>query len=189
MTHRIVNERGLVGDFFCADSKTPRPTVLLLGGSEGGKSWSDTPEAVGLLAPLVGQGSNVLSLAYFGTEGLPFVPYSASAVDALMEDVQTGQFLETYTRMLQDEQAAAQAAIPVEDTQGALLLISGTRDAMWPSTLMCERMTARLSEAGFRFPYEHVALGAGHNVVEHGDFWPTVTGFLGREAGGRGTSG
>ena len=275
MTHRIVNERGLVGDFFCADSKTPRPTVLLLGGSEGGKSWSDTPEAVGLLAPLVGQGSNALSLAYFGTEGLPaslemipleyfegafgwlaeqpevipdryalvggskggelalvlgsrfpqvkavaafvpasvvfpglgsdldeiksswshrgeglpFVPYSASAVDALMEDVQTGQFLETYTRMLQDEPAAAQAAIPVEDTQGALLLISGTRDAMWPSTLMCERMTARLSEAGFRFPYEHVALGAGHNVVEHGDFWPTVTGFLGREAGGRGTSG
>jgi len=266
MTHRIVNERGLVGDFFCADSKTPRPTVLLLGGSEGGKSWSDTPEAVGTLAPLVGQGLNVLSLAYFGAEGLPaslemipleyfeaafgwlaaqpevipdryalfggskggelalvlgsrypqvkavaafvpasvvfpgigdsldgvksswsyrgaglpFVPYSAQAVEALMGDVRTGQFLETYTRMLQDEDAAARAAIRVEDTAGALLLISGTRDAMWPSTLMCERMTARLSGAGFRFPFEHVALEAGHNVAEHEDFWPTVTGFLAR---------
>lgn len=43
----------------------------MLGGSEGGKSWSDTPEAAGMLAPLVEQGLNVLSLAYFGVEGLP----------------------------------------------------------------------------------------------------------------------
>jgi len=271
MIHRVVRGRGLVGDFFCADAPAPRPTVLMLGGSEGGKLWSDAPEAAGMLAPLVGQGLNVLSLAYFGAEGLPaslemipleyfegafawlaeqpevipdryalvggskggelalllgsrywqvkavaafvpasvvfpglgdglgeiksswshrgeglpFVPYSAAAVEALMEDVPTGQFLGTYTRMLQDGQAAARAAIRVEDTQGALLLISGTRDAMWPSTLMCERMAARLSEAGFRFPYEHVALEAGHNVTEDERFWPMVAGFLGREAGER----
>lgn len=164
----------------------------LVGGSKGGElalllgSRYPQVKAVAAFVPasvvFPGLGDDLgeikSSWSYRG-EGLLFVPYSAAAVEALMEDVQAGRFLETYTRMLQDEQAAARAAIRVEDTQGALLL-SGTRDAMWPSTLMCARMTARLSEAGFRFPYEHVALEAGHNVTEDEHFWPMVMGFLTR---------
>ena len=49
----------------------PKPTVIFLGGSEGGKAWSDTPEALGMLTELVDAGFTALSLAYFGVESLP----------------------------------------------------------------------------------------------------------------------
>jgi hypothetical protein len=52
---------------------------------------------------------------------------------------------------------------------------------MWPSTLMCDRMMARLSEAGFRFSSEHLALEAGHNVSADSRFWPKIVSFLKRE--------
>lgn len=71
MKHREIRERGLVADLFSGDTLTPKPAVIMLGGSEGGKSWSETPEAVGMLALLVEAGFTVLSLAYFGAEGLP----------------------------------------------------------------------------------------------------------------------
>jgi len=66
-----IRELGLVADLFSGDTLTPKPTVIMLGGSEGGKAWSETPEAVGMLAVLVEAGFTVLSLAYFGMEGLP----------------------------------------------------------------------------------------------------------------------
>ena len=68
---RSVQERGLVGDLLSADAVTARPTVVLLGGSEGGKSWSDNPYQAAMLEELVRAGFTILSLAYFGLDGLP----------------------------------------------------------------------------------------------------------------------
>lgn len=71
MLYRSVLERGLVGDLFYAEAAAQRPTVLMLGGSEGGKSWSDNPYQKEMLADLVEAGLTVFSRAYFGLEGLP----------------------------------------------------------------------------------------------------------------------
>lgn len=62
------------------------------------------------------------------------------------------------------EWATVQAAsIPVEQSHARLLLISGTDDAMWPSSLMSELVVARLQRHGYRRPYQHLALReAGH---------------------------
>ena len=49
-------------------SEKQQKALILLGGSEGGKSWSDQTE---FIQELVEQGFCVLSLGYFGTGGLP----------------------------------------------------------------------------------------------------------------------
>ncbi len=59
---------GLDGDFFRRASKKPQKALILLGGSEGGKSWNDQTE---FIEELVEQGFCVLSLSYFGTGNLP----------------------------------------------------------------------------------------------------------------------
>jgi pimeloyl-ACP methyl ester carboxylesterase len=59
---------GLNADCFYRPSNKPRRALILLGGSEGGKSWSSqTPH----IEQLVDAGYYVLSVAYFGAEGLP----------------------------------------------------------------------------------------------------------------------
>jgi len=59
---------GLNADCYYKPSAKPRRALILLGGSEGGKSWSDQSASI---EQLVDSGYYVLSLAYFGAEGLP----------------------------------------------------------------------------------------------------------------------
>ena len=65
---RSVRTNGLNADFFHGTSDRPQKAVILLGGSEGGKSFSNAPMFV---QELVDQGFCVLSLAYFGIDDLP----------------------------------------------------------------------------------------------------------------------
>jgi dienelactone hydrolase len=68
----------------------------------------------------------------------------------------------------------AQALIPVEKTQGAILMISGDDDQMWPSTPLAEIAMRRLQEKGFSYPYEHISYaGAGHFIAP--PYAPTTT--------------
>lgn len=59
-----IRKQGLVGTFFCHSKKGPLPTIILLGGSEGGLRENNA-------ALLSSYGFNTLSLAYFGIEDLP----------------------------------------------------------------------------------------------------------------------
>lgn len=63
--HKLpIREQGLVGTFFFHPESGPLPTVIVLGGSEGGLRESNA-------ALLASYGFNTLALAYFGTEHLP----------------------------------------------------------------------------------------------------------------------
>jgi uncharacterized protein len=107
---------------------------------------------------------------------------------------------------------AALAATPavqirVERIRGGVLLISGGKDAIWPSTRFCDRIAARLQVVGFRGDYLHLdypeaghavfvghpdgpmarAIGAAHpamggspaaNIVAWNDSWPKTLDFL-----------
>lgn len=59
-----IREGGLVGTFFCNSSTGPLPTIIVLGGSEGGLREGNA-------ALLASYGFNTLALAYFGIEDLP----------------------------------------------------------------------------------------------------------------------
>jgi len=75
------------------------------------------------------------------------------------------RYLEIYRSALEDEANAAKALIPVEKINGAVLLVSGTDDAMWPSSLMADKVMARLKEKKHPFPYKHLKYeGAGHGI-------------------------
>lgn len=64
-----------------------------------------------------------------------------------------------------------QAVIPVERINGAVLLISGEDDQMWPSTSMAEISMQRLREHDFPHRYEHLSYsGAGHTFRT--PYWP-----------------
>ncbi len=64
------------------------------------------------------------------------------------------------------------ATIPVEDSNAAILLLSGTDDDVWPSTLFCELVMARLRRHGK--PVRHLAFGgAGHRFT-----FPTLPGTV-----------
>jgi pimeloyl-ACP methyl ester carboxylesterase len=65
---RSIKTDGLNADFFYSISDKPQEALILLGGSEGGKSWSDHTVHIQKFIQL---GYAVLSLAYFGADGLP----------------------------------------------------------------------------------------------------------------------
>jgi dienelactone hydrolase len=61
--------------------------------------------------------------------------------------------------------AAQRAAIPVEKINGAVLLISGRSDRVWPSSEMSGAVLARLERNHFPFPHQHLAYDdAGHGI-------------------------
>ena len=57
------------------------------------------------------------------------------------------------------------AAIRVERIHGAVLLISGRADRVWPSTEMSDAMMSRLDSSHFPYPHQHLAYDdAGHGI-------------------------
>ncbi|HTK02345.1 MAG TPA: acyl-CoA thioesterase/bile acid-CoA:amino acid N-acyltransferase family protein [Bordetella sp.] len=61
--------------------------------------------------------------------------------------------------------SVAAARIAVERIAGPVMLVSGTDDGFWPSTLFSEQIAATLKEHGHRWPVEHVCgQGAGHSI-------------------------
>ncbi len=263
MIKNEVTDKGLVADFFTNAASKPSKAIIMLGGSEGGKSWSRIKRPIELL---VQRGYSVLSLAYFKSEGLPssleeipleyfekafdwlsiqegIVPHeyailggSKGSEAALLlssrypqikaviafspssvvwqgipskrfeigKDVRsswswTGEGLpylpyppsikkldlillrlrKMHEEALQNTDGVKEATIQVESIQGALLLISGERDRLWPATHMSEQIMSRLKTKGFDNPYEHIVFNSGHNgIVMNKDSWRKVFTFL-----------
>lgn len=75
----------------------------------------------------------------------------------------TPGFLETMKR---NEAVVKKAGIPVENIRGAVLLISGEDDQMWPSTDLADIALRRLEANNFPYPYEHVSYpNVGHLIM------------------------
>ena len=116
------------------------------------------------------------SWSYRGKD-LPFVPYVFNVT--LFKAVVSGKFHDAYQQALANAGENAEAArIPVETSNGAVLLLSGKRDQMWPSTAMCETIIKRLKKAEFRHAFKNVAYDTGHNVGSAREHWIEITAFL-----------
>ena len=263
MNNRIFDETGIRADFFCLPSKEHQKAIIMLGGSEGGKSWSRIKKPIELL---IKRGYAILSLAYFKDEGLPatleeipleyfdkaykwleaqpgiipdeyailggskgaeaalllgstsprvkaviafspsnviwqgipadrfelsknpksswssggvglpFLPYSTSINKW---DLRMLNLIQMHTGVLQDVGTTNDATIQVEKIKGAVLLISGQRDRLWPSAIMSEQIMDRLKSHNFAYPYEHLALKGGHNqIVMNRNSWRKIFDFL-----------
>ena len=94
-----------------------------------------------------------------GGKPVPFVPFRMDN-DCIER---YGFYLGLYLSSLQDRHAVERAVIPVERINGPVLLASGTDDAIWPSSMMCEQVIERLKQRHFAFSFQHFSYdGAGH---------------------------
>lgn len=88
-----------------------------------------------------------------------------SAFDAPPAPGQPVRQAAAFHSVLRNAAFVAAARIPVEDIRGPVLLISGTDDGFWPSTLYSEQIERTLREHGSRWPVQHVVgTGAGHAI-------------------------
>jgi nucleolar protein 56 len=77
-----------------------------------------------------------------------------------------------------DEEALADARIPVEEIPGDVLLIAGGRDGVWPSVRMAETIVDRLDSVGFDHASEALTYpDAGHVITV--PYRPTTYEMLG----------
>jgi len=115
------------------------------------------------------------SWSYQGSD-LPYVPYRINLT--FFKALKTYEFHDVYQQALENTEAKKQARIPVENVNGAILLISGKNDQMWPSTAMCDEIIATLKEKKFSLPYEHVAYDSDHGVSAQVQTWKKIVQFL-----------
>ena len=95
---------------------------------------------------------------------LPFVPYPTRVRPSI--GVRGLSLAAVYRAALENTDAVARAAIPIERADADILLISGGRDRMWPSTAMAATLIERLTEAGKRDRVEHLHFDdAGHSFM------------------------
>lgn len=100
----------------------------------------------------------------FEAQPLPFVPYSRPMRPKI--GLRGLSLLPIYALALEDRAAADRAAIPVEESDAAMLLLSGGRDRMWPSAAMSEMLLQRLADAGKAGQATHVHFeDAGHSFM------------------------
>lgn len=79
-------------------------------------------------------------------------------------------------KIIDDAEEVEPFAIPVEKLSAAVLLLSGQKDKIWPSTEMSERIIRRLEKNQYKFPFKHISYDAGHNIrVES---WPDLLQFI-----------
>ena len=99
-----------------------------------------------------------------GGAPLPFVPIKFSI--GILVRLMFGRpvaFRASYERGLKDRRAVEAAAIPAENINGPILLVSGENDAIWPSTIMAEMLIDRLQRNNFPHPYQLLKYkGDGH---------------------------
>ncbi len=97
---------------------------------------------------------------------LPFVPGRAAPTQPeVAANKEPIALTPGFLRALEDVAAVERAAIPVEQTNGPILLISGQDDRMWPSSLLADMVVKRLAAHNYPYPYEHLSYaGTGHMI-------------------------
>lgn len=157
--------------------------ICLMGGSKGAElalllasKYDDVSCVVGIVPghaafPALTLSAGTSSWMYNDKE-VTFVPMPWAAVPAAT----SRDLRKAFTIMLEDSAAVEKAFIEVEKIEGPILLVSATKDEMWPSTEMSEMMMERLKENNFKYPYEHIAIPGRHEApLKHFD---QVLGFL-----------
>jgi dienelactone hydrolase len=113
------------------------------------------------------EGSLPLPAWTYRGEGLPFVLHEEQ------DDWETRYgpdeaipLTPEFLAAVEKAESLEEATIKVENTNGAILLISGDEDAMWPSAIFARQVMQRLEEKGFTHPYKHLEYaGAGHGIL------------------------
>jgi dienelactone hydrolase len=97
----------------------------------------------------------------------PFIRFAAEIGKLALSRVLRTPYRETpsFETALRGVRGVQEATIPVERICGPVLLISGTDDQLWPSTMMSEMICDRLRSNSHPFAFKHLKYeGAGHAI-------------------------
>ena len=160
--------------WLAAQPEVDAARVGIIGGSKGGEAAlavaasSDAVRATVAYVPShvawqsMNWGDRPRSSWTLGGVPVPFVPYSPHARARMQQEGLRGW----YEASLENADAANAAELAVERSHGPVLLISGGRDGIWPSTEMAAATAARLRARGFIHCCEHVDYPeAGHGIM------------------------
>ncbi len=157
--------------------------IAIFGSSRGGElalnlaSKYDDIDAVIAIVP-----SNVSLPSKFGwgeTSSWTYKQEEVPCISATTESInliQSGDFFNGFSTMLQNSKTSAISEIEVERINAPILFVSASLDEVWPSTLMCNKMIGRLQSNNFQHYYKHIALQGGH--AEFSRNHELVFGFL-----------
>lgn len=112
------------------------------------------------------EGGRPLRKASWGKAGqsLPYLPLKVNV--ATLFRVMFGlefSLVSSYRNSLRNEKAYEAARIPVEKINGPVLLLTGSADALWPASEMCDQVVNTLARRNHPYSYEHISYeGAGH---------------------------
>lgn len=149
--------------------KIDKGSVAVIGGSRGadlalllGSYYKDISCIVGMSsshAVFPGHTQEFTTSCWtFAGKELPFIPVNEEAIPFLIK----GDLRGTFKAMLKDTIAEQKAVIKVENSSGAILLLSATKDEIIPAVEMGDKMMARLKNNGFKHPYQHIVLEGTH---------------------------
>ncbi|HEY0701816.1 MAG TPA: acyl-CoA thioester hydrolase/BAAT C-terminal domain-containing protein [Candidatus Acidoferrales bacterium] len=129
---------------------------------------SGRDKATGELIPCWTRGGQPIPFAPLPLRG--FMLRSAFPVAALKRPV---LFRNLFRAGLRNRRAAEHASIPVENMSGALLLVSGGDDHLWPAAEMSERIVSRLKKKAFAHAVEHLHYPEAGHMLRY-PFLPTT---------------
>jgi pimeloyl-ACP methyl ester carboxylesterase len=160
---------------WCSRREELRPNAIAVaGGSRGGElalllaatfpeivavvGWS----ASGLLYGGIDKPDRPVAAWNIGGSDLPFAGFDLTAVNWNERPL---RMTSGFIAALSDEKTVRAAEIPVERINGPVLLMSGTDDQVWPSSILSEIAIRRLRDHNHPFRYEHLSYdGAGHGI-------------------------
>jgi dienelactone hydrolase len=155
--------------------KINKSKIALIGGSRGGElvlnlaSRFNHFNAVIAMStsnvsfPAITWSANTSSWTYKGKE-VPYVPAPLKTISPALK----GDLYTAHKMMLEDKEASKKAEIQVENINGAILILSGINDEMWPATEMSDKLIKRLKNKKFNYYNEHIKLDGGHIApLEH----------------------
>jgi dienelactone hydrolase len=103
----------------------------------------------------------------FRGKPLPYLQENNSAGDPppVTEMGRPVAYAPFYLSQLRDAQAVERATIPVERTRGPILIVSGTDDQMWGSSVLADIAVRRLETRGHAFPFRHLRYEAAGHLI------------------------
>lgn len=108
-------------------------------------------------------------------QSLPFLPYTVTP--ELERQISAGEPVElrqVFLPGLTNHAAVAAATIPVEQIQGATLLISAGDDRSWPSVALSEIAMSRFAQHQHPHPYRHITYQKAGHLIAPPPYGPTT---------------
>ena len=152
-----------------------------------GSLYDDIKMVVAITGSHVVLQSTQINLAHHSSwvhnkKELPFVPFPLASFETLKGAVtllfNSKGYIDIYMNAFENKEAVEKALIEVEKINGPLFVISNENDQFFPSKYAGEKISQRIKEKKFSFPYKYKNYQNNWYLKSHSNEWNDVYAFL-----------